>query len=533
MGREIRKVGVLGAGVMGSGIAAHLANANVPALLLDIVPGQLTPEDEKAGLRSDDRRFRNKLALAGLESVRTSKPALLYSKRFLPLISVGNFEDDWGKLAECDWIVEVVVERLDIKRQVFERLEAVRKPGAIVSSNTSGLPIRAMVEGRSEDFRKNFLVTHFFNPVRYMRLLEVIAGEDTDPEVVKFMSDFGQFLLGKGIVFGKDTPNFVANRIGVYGLMATVHAMVEMGYQVDEVDAITGPAMGRPKSASFGTVDLVGLDTMVHVVRTLREECPDDEGQPVFAVPEFVTKMVENKQLGRKTKAGFFKREKGSKGENIDYTLDWQTGQYRLKAKLDAPSLKQTKGIHDVGARIKTLVNAQDRAGAFAWRVTRDALAYTSRRLGEISDTIVDIDRGLTWGFNWELGPFETWDAIGVAETVQRMKAEGVVPAPWVEEMLAAGVSTFYRDGAAGRESVRTRDLARRAAFLRRWAPVRCVCEGSRCSQRSRLSFCSKFSSCAWLHPGKQKASLSRQLLCRLSLINLLLLKQHTRSMSR
>ena len=452
MGREIRKVGVLGAGVMGSGIAAHLANANVPVLLLDIVPGQLSPDDEKAGLTREDTRFRNKLALAGLEGIKSSKPALLYSKRFLPLISVGNFDDNWARLGECDWIVEVVVERLDIKQQVFERLEKVRKPGSIVSSNTSGLPIKAMVEGRSEDFRKNFLVTHFFNPVRYMRLLEVIAGRDTDPDVVKFMSEFGQFLLGKGIVFGKDTPNFVANRIGVYGLMATVHAMVEMGYQVDEVDAVTGPAMARPKSASFGTVDLVGLDTMVHVVRTLREECPDDEGQPMFAVPDFITKMVEKKQLGRKTKAGFFKREKGPKGENIDYALDWRTGEYRLKAKLDAPSLKQTKGIHDAGARIKTIVNAQDRAGAFAWRVTRDALAYTSRRLGEISDTIVDIDHGLTWGFNWELGPFETWDAIGVAETVQRMRSEGVSPAPWVEEMLAAGVAAFYRDGASGRE---------------------------------------------------------------------------------
>ncbi len=452
MGREIRKVGVLGAGVMGSGIAAHLANANVPVLLLDIVPGQLSPEDEKAGLTREDKRFRNRFALAGLDGIKSSKPALLYSKRFLPLISVGNFDDDWAKLAECDWIVEVVVERLDIKRQVFERLEKVRKPGSIVSSNTSGLPIKAMVEGRSDDFRKNFLVTHFFNPVRYMRLLEVIAGDDTDPEVVKFMSDFGQFLLGKGIVFGKDTPNFVANRIGVYGIMDTVHSMIEMDYQVDEVDAITGPAMGRASSASFGTTDLVGLDTMVHVVRTLREECKDDEGQPMFVMPDFITKMVENKQLGRKTKAGFFKREKGPQGENVDLTLDWKTGQYRPKAKLDAPSLKVSKGLHDPGARIKALVNATDRAGVFAWRITRDGLVYSSRRLGEISDTIVDIDHGLTWGFNWELGPFEIWDAIGVAETVQRMKAEGVSPALWVEEMLAAGVATFYRDGAAGRE---------------------------------------------------------------------------------
>jgi 3-hydroxyacyl-CoA dehydrogenase len=452
MRREIRKVGVLGAGVMGSGIAAHLANANVPSLLLDIVPRELSPEDEKAGLTRGDRRFRNKLALAGLETIKTSRPALIYTKRLLPLVTAGNFEDDWDKLAECDWIVEVVVERLDIKQQVFERLEKVRKLGSIVSSNTSGLPIRKMLEGRSEDFRKNFLVTHFFNPVRYMRLLEVIAGEETDPEVVKFMTDFGQFLLGKGIVFGKDTPNFVANRIGVYGIMATVHAMIDMDYQVDEVDAITGPAMGRPKSASFGTTDLVGLDTMAHVVRTLREECKDDEGQPMFAMPEFITKMVENKQLGRKTKAGFFKREKGPKGENIDYTLDWKTGQYRPKAKLDAPSLKVTRGLHDPGARIKALVNATDRAGVFAWRITRDGLAYSSRRLGEISDTIVDIDHGLTWGFNWDLGPFEIWDALGVKETVERMKAEGVEPAPWVGEMLAAGVTTFYRDGAQRRE---------------------------------------------------------------------------------
>jgi 3-hydroxyacyl-CoA dehydrogenase len=452
MHREIRRVGVLGAGVMGSGIAAHLANANVPVLLLDIVPPRLSPEDERAGLTSEDPRFRNKLALGGLENIKTSKPALIYSKRFLPLISVGNFEDDWKKLAQCDWIVEVVVERLDVKQQVFARLEEVRKPGTIVSSNTSGLPIVKMVEGRSPDFRKNFLVTHFFNPVRYMRLLEVIPGAETDPEVVAFLTDFGRFLLGKGIVFGKDTPNFVANRIGVYALMDTVHAMVEMDYQVDEVDAITGPAMGHPKSASFGTTDLVGLDTMVHVVRTLREECPNDEAQPTFAVPDFITRMVEKGQLGRKTKAGFFKREKGPKGENIDYVLDWKTGAYRLKAKLDAPSLKAAKGIHSPGARIASLVAAKDRAGAFAWRLTRDALAYSSRRLGEISDTIVDIDNALKWGFNWELGPFEIWDALGVGETVARMKGEGVEPAPWVGEMLGAGVKSFYRDGPTGVE---------------------------------------------------------------------------------
>jgi 3-hydroxyacyl-CoA dehydrogenase len=452
MRREIRKVGVLGAGVMGQGIAAHLANAGVPVLMIDIVPPQLAPEDEKAGLTTSDPRFRNKFALAGLEAIKKSKPALTYSKKFLPLISVGNFEDDWDKLAGCDWIVEVVIERLDIKQQVFARLEKTIRPGTIVTSNTSGLPIKKMMEGRSEEFRKNFLVTHFFNPVRYMRLLEIVAGKDSDPEVVKFLADFGQFRLGKGIVYGKDTPNFVGNRIGVFAIMATIHAMVEMDYQADEVDAITGPAMGHPKSASFGTIDLVGLDTMVHVVRTLREDCPKDEGQPYFKVPGFVAQMVERKLIGRKAGAGFFKREKGPGGEKTDLALDWKTLAYRPKQRLDAPSLKATKGIHDPGVRIRTLVAADDRAGRFAWRVMRDTLAYSSRRLGEISDTIVDIDNALKWGFNWELGPFETWDALGVQAIVDRMKAEGVTPAPWVEAMLAAGNATFYRDGTKGRE---------------------------------------------------------------------------------
>jgi 3-hydroxyacyl-CoA dehydrogenase len=452
MRREIRKVGVLGAGVMGQGIAAHLANAGVPAIMLDIVPPQIAPEDAKQGLTTSDPRFRNKFALAGLESIKKSRPALTYSKKFLPLIAVGNFEDDWDKLADCDWIVEVVVERLDIKQQVFEHLEKTVKSGTIVTSNTSGLPIKKMMEGRTEEFRKNFLVTHFFNPVRYMRLLEIVAGVDTDPEVVKFMADFGQFRLGKGIVYGKDTPNFVGNRIGVYAIQATLYAMIEMDYQVDEVDVITGAPMGHPKSASFGTIDLVGLDTMVHVVRTLREDCPKDEGQPYFRIPEFVTKMVEQKLIGRKAGAGFFKREKGPGGEKKDFVLDWKTMAYRAKAKLDAPSLKAAKGIHDAGQRIKTVASADDRAGRFAWRLLRDTLAYSSRRLGEISDTIVDIDNALRWGFNWELGPFETWDALGVRATVDRMKADGVKPAPWVEKMLDTGHDTFYRDGAKGKE---------------------------------------------------------------------------------
>lgn len=454
MRREIRKAAVLGAGVMGSGIAAHLANAGIPVLLLDIVPPKFTNEDAAAGLSETDPRFRNKLALAGLQNVKKSKPALLYSKRFLPLIEVGNFEDDWHRLADCDWIVEVVVERLDIKQKVFGRIEEVRKPGAIVSSNTSGLSIAGMTEGRSDDFRKHFLVTHFFNPVRYMKLLELVAGEDTLPEVTDFFADFGRFRLGKGIVYGKDTPNFVGNRIGVFGIMATVHAMMEMDYQVDEVDAITGPAMGHPGSASFGTVDLVGIDVMAHVVNTLAEGCPDDERRELFEVPDFIQRMIQDGALGRKTKAkgGFFKVRKEPDGARTKLVIDWKTGEYRDKQRPDIPSLGVAKKTHDVRERLRKVVFADDRGGAFAWRLMRDTLAYASHRFGEIADTVVDVDNALKWGFNWELGPFESWDALGVATVAERMRAEGVEPASWVTDMLAAGHESFYRETADGRE---------------------------------------------------------------------------------
>jgi 3-hydroxyacyl-CoA dehydrogenase len=303
MPREIRKVAVLGAGVMGAGISAHLANAGISVLMLDIVPPKVGDDDAARGLTESDPKFRNKFALAGLENVKKSKPALLYSKRFLPLIEIGNFEDDWQRLAECDWIIEVVVERLDIKQKVFARVEEVRRPGTIVSSNTSGLSIAGMTEGRSDDFVEHFLVTHFFNPVRYMRLLELVAGERTSPEVVDFIAEFGRFRLGKGIVYGKDTPNFIGNRIGGFGIAATMRAMMDMDYQVDEVDAITGPAIGHPSSASFGTVDLVGLDVLAHVINTLKEGCPDDEQRDLFELPEFMHAMIKDGALGRKAKA--------------------------------------------------------------------------------------------------------------------------------------------------------------------------------------------------------------------------------------
>ncbi len=452
MARPIRKVAVLGSGVMGSGIAAHLANAGIPVLMLDIAPRQLTPEDEARGLTQEDPRFRNKIVRRGFEAMKKSRPAALSSKRFLPLIELGNFEDDWDRLAECDWIVEAVVERLDIKQQVMERIDNVRSKGTIVSSNTSGLSIEDMGKGRSEDFRQHFLVTHFFNPVRYMKLLEVVLGEDTLPEVLEAMADFGRFRLGKGVVYGKDTPNFVGNRIGIYGIAATIAAMTEMDYAIDEVDGFTGPALGRPKSATFGTSDLVGIDVLLHTFRTSREGCPDDEGLPYYTPPEFITGLVEAGALGRKTGAGFYRMEKGPGGKKNLLVLDWKSGEYRPEEKPRVPSLAGLKKLHDPAERIRTFLSGDDRGSVFAWRILRDTLVYASRRLGEISDTLVDIDRAIRWGFNWELGPFETWDALGVAQTVEKMKAEGVEPAPWVEEMLAAGSTSFYRSGASGPE---------------------------------------------------------------------------------
>jgi 3-hydroxyacyl-CoA dehydrogenase len=452
MRRRIEKVAVLGAGIMGSGIAAHLANAGIPSLMLDIVPPDLGPDDQKAGLTKEDKRFRNKFGLKGLEAIQKSKPALIYHKKFMSLIEVGNFEDDLQRLSECDWVIEVVVERLDIKQKLFEKVEKAIRPGTIVSSNTSGLPIKKMVEGRGADFRKNFLVTHFFNPVRYMHLLELVPGEETDPEVMKLIADFGTFRLGKGIVYGKDTPNFVGNRIGVFGMMATLHATLDMGYRFDEVDAITGSALGRPKSASFGTADLVGLDTFIHVVNTLKEGCPDDEAKWAFEIPPLLSGMVAKGILGRKSKAGFFKVEKKDMGKKEILVLDAKSLEYVPQEKPDIPSLKKVKGVHDPGQRIKTVVFADDRAGAFAWRIVKDTLAYSANRMGEIADTVVDVDTAIKWGFNWELGPFETWDALGVADTVKKMEADGVKVAPWVHEMLKAGCPSFYRDGAVCRE---------------------------------------------------------------------------------
>jgi 3-hydroxyacyl-CoA dehydrogenase len=439
MTMRIRKVAVLGAGVMGSGIAAHLANSGVRALLLDIVPPKAAPGEDTAS-----KAFRNKFALGALANMRKQKPSPLFSEQVLTAIEVGNFEDDMARLAECDWVIEVVKEDLAVKQGLFAKVEQHARKDAIVSSNTSGLSIRGMLEGRGPEFRKRFLVTHFFNPVRYMKLLELVAGPETDAEVVRTVHRFGEEVLGKGIVYGKDTTNFIANRIGVYGMMRTLVEMQKAEMSIEEVDKIFGPAMGRPKSAIFRTADIVGLDTFVHVAKNCYDTLTQDEERDVFAIPGFLQKMVEKGMLGDKSGGGFYKKNKGGEGEKEILALDLKTLDYRPQAKVRYESLGAAKEVEDVRARVATVMGGQDKAAKFAERVTLDVLAYASRRIPEIADDVVNIDRGMRWGFGWDLGPFEVWDAFGVRQGVERMKALGLKPAAWVEEMLAAGRDSFY-----------------------------------------------------------------------------------------
>ncbi|KKM10882.1 3-hydroxyacyl-CoA dehydrogenase [Clostridiales bacterium PH28_bin88] len=444
MRRDISKAMVLGSGVMGSTIAAHLANVGIPTYLLDIVPGELTEEEKWKGLTLENPVVRNRLAARGKEGALKARPAAFYVPENADLVSVGNLEDNLSWASEVDWIIEVVVERLDVKRDLFQKLEAYRRPGTIVSSNTSGISINAMAEGRSEDFRRHFLGTHFFNPPRYMRLLEVIPGRDTLPEVVEFMMGFGHRVLGKGVVLAKDTPNFVANRIGVYGMVATINAMVEDGLTVEQVDAITGPAMGRPKSATYRTADLVGLDTFMHVARNVRDSLADPGEKREFLTPEFLEEMLKNRWLGDKSGQGFYKKVKSEQGKEV-LSLDYRTLEYRPQQKAKFPSLEAAKAVEDLPKRLKGLVYAQDPAGKFAWKIMKKTLLYSAARVPEIADDIVNIDRGMKWGFNWELGPFEAWDAIGVEESVARMRQEGETIPPLVEKLLAKGYKSFYR----------------------------------------------------------------------------------------
>ena len=439
MSISIRKVAVLGAGVMGSGIAAHLANAGIPCLLLDIVPPNPSESDD---IKS--RTFRNKFAAGAVARLNKTKPSPIFSKAALSLLETGNFDDDMGRLAECDWVVEVVKEDMAIKQRLFAQVEANIKPGTIVSSNTSGLSVTGMLEGRGESFRKNFLVTHFFNPVRYMKLLELVSGPDTDPNVVKTLHKFGEEVLGKGIVYGKDTTNFIANRIGVYGMMKTMEEMRSAELSVEEVDKIFGPAMGRPKSAVFRTADIVGLDTFVHVATNCYDTLPDDEERDVFKIPSFIQKMVDLGMLGAKSGAGFYKKSKDENGKTAILSLDIDTFEYTAQQRVRYDSLGAARKAKGPAASIAAVMGGDDKAAQFAERVTLSVLAYASRRIPEIADVIVNIDRGLRWGFGWDLGPFETWDAYGVQKGVDRMKALGIEPAAWVTQMLASGRESFY-----------------------------------------------------------------------------------------
>ena len=435
---QVKKAAVLGAGTMGAQIAAHLANASVPTLLLDIVP-----KDEAEGrAQAPDR---NAIARAGFEAAKKAKPNAFFTGDRASLISIGNFEDDLPKLKDCDLIIEAVVENLDIKRALYERLEQHRQPGAIVASNTSGIPLKLLADGRSEDFRAHFLGMHFFNPPRYMHLVELIRTEWTKGEVTCSMAGFLDERLGKGVVVAKDRPNFIANRIGTYGALVTMRAMLDDGYSIEEVDRITGPAAGRPKTATFRTFDLVGLDVFAHVVKNLHENLPDDPERAIFVMPEFVTKMIERGLLGNKTKAGFYQRKKGDGDKREIWTLDTATLDYRPSQKVKLPSLDMAKNIEDTRERLNTLTWAKDRAGQFLWKTISKTLTYTADRIPEIADTVVEVDRAMRWGFNWELGPFEVWDAIGVEKSVAKLKEEGrSIPAN-VQKLLDSGAQTFYK----------------------------------------------------------------------------------------
>ena len=448
MKRSIQKAAVLGAGVMGAAIAGHLANVGIPTYLLDIVPPSLTPDEEKAGLTLENPQVRNRFAVSGIANLVKAKPAPLYVPENAALLTPGNFEDNLNWLADCDLVIEAVVERMDIKQSLFARVEKNWRPGSIIATNTSGLSINQMIEGRSPEFKQHFVGWHFFNPPRYMRLLEIIPARETLPEVIEFSADFGQRVLGKGVVICKDTPNFVANRIGVYGMCATVKAMLEFGLGVDEVDELTGRVMGHPKSASFRTLDMVGLDVMLHVARTVYDTSDDPKEKEIFEAVPFLQKMLENKWLGDKTGQGFYKKVKTDKGREV-LVLDYKTMEYRPKVKANFGSLSGAKMSKKPEKQFKALVTGNDKAAQFAWKITKQQLLYAANLLGVIADDIQSVDQAMKWGFNWDFGPFETWDLLGVPAVAERLKSEGDPVPKVVEDLLASGRTSFYekKDG--------------------------------------------------------------------------------------
>src|SRR5687767_2008114 len=437
MNRIIKKVAVLGSGVMGSRIACHFAGVGVQVLLLDMVPKEATESTKPAE--------RNKLVNDALTAAVKSNPSPVYHKDALKKISTGNFDDNMKDIASCDWIIEVVVERLDIKKQVYDKVEQFRKPGTLVTSNTSGIPIHMMAEGRSDDFKKNFCGTHFFNPPRYLRLLEIIPTPHTDPAIVDFLMNYGDLYLGKTTVLCKDTPAFIANRIGVFGIMSLFGLVDKLGLTIDEVDALTGPIIGRPKSATFRTADVVGIDTLVKVAKGVYDNCPTDEAREVFTIPSWLNKLVENNWLGDKTGQGFFSKRKEEKGEKEIYTLDLKSFEYKPRAKAKFATVEAAKPIDDLNTRLKMLVAGQDKAGEFYRHFHYGLFSYISHRIPEISDEIFPVDDAMMAGFGWEIGAFESWGVLGVEDTVKKMEEVGYKVAPWVKEMIASGIKTFYK----------------------------------------------------------------------------------------
>ena len=435
MNRTIKKVAVLGSGVMGSRIACHFANIGVEVILLDIVPKDATA----------DKKSRNKIVDDALAFALKSNPSPIYRKTFSKRIITGNFDDNMEDIATCDWIIEVVIERLDIKKQIFEKVELHRKPGTLITSNTSGIPIHLINEGRSEDFQKHFCGSHFFNPPRYLKLLEIIPTSKTAPEVIDFLMHYGELYLGKTTVLCKDTPAFIANRIGVFGIMSLFHTVEKMGLTIDEVDKLTGHVLGRPKSATFRTCDVVGLDTLVHVANGVEATCPNDEAILSFKIPGFVSKMVENKWLGSKTEQGFFKKVKGAGGKSEIHSLDLKSLEYKPSVKAKFATLEATKSIDNLRDRMKVLLAGTDKAGEFYRTSFYGLFAYVSNRIPEITDELFKIDAAMNAGFAWELGPFEAWDSLGVADTVKAMEIAGNKPAQWVYDMLSSGAHSFYK----------------------------------------------------------------------------------------
>ncbi|MGA9535424.1 MAG: 3-hydroxyacyl-CoA dehydrogenase NAD-binding domain-containing protein [Desulfobacterales bacterium] len=437
--KKIRKAAVIGSGVMGGGIAALLASAGVRTVMLDIVPPDLKDEQEH------DPKARNRIVKQGLDNVLKASPALLMHPRDAERIDIGNLEDDFERLAECDWIVEVVVENLKVKQNLLQKIETVRRPGTIVTTNTSGIPLNAMSRGLSLEFRQHFMGTHFFNPVRYMRLLEIIPGEDTLPELLTFVAEYGEKILGKGIVWAKDTPNFIGNRIGVQGIVKAMQLMREDGLTIPAVDAVFGPVMGRPKTAMFKTADLVGLDVLAHVARNTYDMVPDDEGRDSYKMPGFVQSMIEKNLLGKKSQSGFYKTELTPEWQKIRKVIDPDTLTYGEYETPVYPCLEKARHARTLPERMRAVVYGDDKLARFAWKALADNLIYAANRIPEISDTIVDIDNAMKWGFNFELGPFETWDAIGLKESVEKMARDGFEVPEKIQAMIAAGRTTFYR----------------------------------------------------------------------------------------